>query len=263
MSNPNPIDLLFGGMGKLGPGDDADTLHVLHLLPRVEFRTIVDAGCGAGRQTLVLAKALDTVVHAVDSYEPFLTRLHQRAAEAGVTRLIQTYCMDMQEIPSVFHRIDLLWAEGAAYNIGFANALDAWARSIEPAGFAVVSELTWLQESVPNTVRDFFLAGYPDMHDTVQNIAAAEASGYDVLDTYTLPRQAWVDDYYDILLPRAQALVDHPDSSVREFARETVKEIEVFEISGDSYGYVFYVMQRRRSPRGARGSKPCRRKSFP
>jgi hypothetical protein len=44
--------------------------------------------------------------------------------------------------------------------------------------------------------------------------------------------------------PRAKSLVSHSDVTVRDFAVETLKEIEMFKISEDSYGYVFYVLQR-------------------
>jgi hypothetical protein len=150
----------------------------------------------------------------------------------------------MKDIPSIFQHIDLLWSEGAAYNIGFSNALLTWASAINPDGFAVVSELSWLRNQVPNAVRGFFLSGYPDMQSVHHNIAVAENAGYKILNTYTLPKEAWVEGYYDILEPRAKALANHPDSSVRDFAVETVKEIEVFKCSEDSYGYVFYVLQR-------------------
>src|SRR5262245_35005745 len=130
MSEHNPIDLLFGGMEKLGPGSDADTLRVLRLLPRRQFDCVVDAGCGAGRQTMVLVKELRTLVHAVDSCEPFLSFLLSRAKEQRVEHLLKLYCMDMKDIPSVFERIELLWSEGAAYNIGFASALATWAPAI-------------------------------------------------------------------------------------------------------------------------------------
>jgi hypothetical protein len=43
--------------------------------------------------------------------------------------------------------------------------------------------------------------------------------------------------------PRAQDLLIHPDPLVRNFAAETLREIEVFEISAGSYGYVFYALQ--------------------
>lgn len=193
---------------------------------------------------MVLAKELGTLVHAVDSYEPFLNDLTRRAAEARIEPLVQTHCMDMKDIPGVFQHIDLLWSEAAAYNIGFSNALTTWASAINPGGFAVVSELAWLREQVPDAVREFFLSGYPDMQPVHQNIAAAENAGYKVLNTHALPNEAWVEGYYDILEPRAKALVDHIDPSVRDFAIETVKEIDIFRRSEDSYGYVFYVLQR-------------------
>jgi trans-aconitate methyltransferase len=244
MNTYNPIDLLFGGMEKLGPGGNVHTMHVLRLLPKQQFHVIVDAGCGAGRQTMVLAKELGTLVHAVDSYEPFLNDLTRRAKEARIEHLVQTHCMDMKDIPGVFQHIDLLWSEGAAYNIGFSSALTTWASVINQGGFAVVSELSWLREQVPDMVREFFLSGYPDMQPVHHNIVVAENAGYKVLNTYALPKEAWVEGYYDILEPRAKALVDHPAPSVRDFAAETVKEIEIFECSEDSYGYVFYVLQR-------------------
>ena len=244
MSDPDPISLMFGGMAKLGPGDNAHTLRALRLLPKRLFRVIVDAGCGTGRQTLALVKDLGTLVHAVDSYEPFLNDLAQRARKAKIDQLVQTHCMDMIDIPQVFQGIDLLWSEGAAYSIGFANALATWAPALSPDGFAVVSELSWLTEQPPDAVREFFRTGYPDMRSVQQNAGVATGAGYRLLTTYTLPGQAWVDGYYDILAPRAKALLDHPAPSVREFAAETVREIEVFQCSATSYGYVFYVLER-------------------
>ena len=244
LSESDAIDLLFGGMEKLGPGGNDHTLHVLGMLPKRSFDVIVDAGCGTGRQTLALAGELHTLVHAVDIYEPFLEDLAKRAGEKGLGPLVQTHCLDMQEILSMFPRIDLLWSEGAAYNIGFANALSTWAPAVKPGGHVVLSELTWLREQVPAAVRDFFVSGYPDMRDTEQNVAAAVSAGYKVLDTYTLPSTTWVEGYYDVLEPRAKALIDHSDSSVRDFARETLEEIEIFGRSEDSYGYVFYVLER-------------------
>jgi hypothetical protein len=183
-------------------------------------------------------------VHALDVYEPFLHDLTRRAKAAGIAHLIQTHAMDMQDIPGVFQHIDLLWSEGAAYNIGFANALTLWASVINPGGFAVISELSWLRDQVPEAVRKFFVSGYPDMQSLPHNLAVAANAGYRVLTTYTLPRDAWVQGYYDLLEPRAQTLIDHPDASVRKFAAETIKEIEIFHIAEESYGYVFYILQR-------------------
>jgi len=244
MSTYDPIDLLFGGMAKLGPGSNADTLQVLRLLPTQQFRFVVDAGCGTGRQTLALAKTLGTLVHAIDSSEPFLQDLVRRAQEAQIAHLVQIHCMDMKDIPQVFHDIDLLWSEGAAYNIGFAHALATWAPALTAHGLVVVSELSWVKEHAPEEVREFFRSAYPAMQSVQHNIAVAESAVYKLLTTHTLPQHAWLEGYYDTLAPRAKALLDHPDASVREFAAETVQEIDVFHRSEESYGYVFYVLRR-------------------
>lgn len=245
MSNADPIALLFGGMTKLGPGSDADTLAVLQRLPSREFTTVVDAGCGTGRSTLVLARQLATTIYAVDSHEPFLKQLSESAASDGVGDLIETHSMDMLQIPESFPQIDLLWCEGAAYNVGFANALSTWAPAIVSGGFAVVSELTWLREdAIPERTRKFFDAAYPAMQTDSQNRSCCEQAGFTVLGTHTLPESAWCEDYYDTLKPRAEKLAGHADPAVREFADGMLEEIAVFAESDGSYGYVFYILQR-------------------
>lgn len=238
----NPVDLLFGGMEKLGPGDNAHTAEVLRRLPKQDYSLVVDAGCGTGRQTLVLARELQTLVHAIDSHPPFLAELAARANSAELAHLVQTHEMDMKDIPERFQDVELLWSEGAAYNIGFVNALSTWRCSLSSTGFLVVSELSWLHEEIPEAAKEFFETGYPDMQSVARNITAAENAGYRVLGTHVLPREAWTKGYYDVLAPRAAALAKHPDPTVREFATETTREIEVFEKSENSYG--FYTLQR-------------------
>jgi trans-aconitate methyltransferase len=245
MSASDPIDLLFSGMEKLGPGDNEHTLAVLDLLPKRRYEVIVDAGCGTGRQTLALARALRTLIHAVDAHAPFLRELEHRAAAAGLTDLVQTHCMDMKDVGLIASHIDLLWSEGAAYSIGFTHALETWALALRPGAFTVVSELCWLRDRIPVAVRDYFRTAYPDMQSVEEILAVASAAGYEVLQTHTLPRHAWVNGYYSQLEPRARSLIDHDDPAVRAFAQDTLKEIEIFHAAEDSYGYVFYVLERR------------------
>ena len=82
------------------------------------------------------------------------------------------------------------------------------------------------------------------MQSVEQNIATAEKAGYKIFNIYTLPKEAWMRDYYDTLEPRAKSLVRHSDIAVRDLAIETLKEIGTFKNAQDSYGYVFFVLQR-------------------
>ena len=240
----DPYDLLFGGMAQLGPGSDSETRRVLRMLPDRPVRLVVDAGCGTGRQTLVLARDLGIRIHAVDNRETFLDELTRSAREAGLADLVETHCMDMAEIPAAFSGIDLLWSEGAAYSIGFDHALATWAPALRSGGLLVASELTWLSDAIPAAVSEFFAAEYPDLTTVERNAAAAEAAGFRVRATLQLPGEAWIEGYYDLLGPRAQALLGHAEPAVRDLAQATLREIEIFQISESSYGYVFYVLER-------------------
>lgn len=244
MSDCDPINVMYGGLEKLGPGDDYITRLMLQKLPRRQFRLVVDVGCGSGRQTLVLARELDVVVHAVDNFAPFLEDLNQKARVAGLSDRVQTHCLDMAVLGENFREIDLLWGEGSAYNLGFAAALQSWFPAVAPGGYVVLSELSWLDDEAHDTVREFWASAYPGMGTIEENCQAAVTAGYRLFDTYTLPRTSWENGYYDILRPRAEALLDHADSAVRALARENLEEIDIFQLAGDSYGYVFYLLQR-------------------
>lgn len=238
----DPIQLLFGGLTHLAPGDDDSTAYVLSLLPRQDFELVVDVGCGTGRHTLVLAEKLKTLVHAIDLYDFFLEDLMEKARSRNLDPFIQTHCLDMENLPETFQNIDLLWSEGSAYSIGFSHALNTWRPVIKPEGFLVVSEMTWLTETKPDRAQTFFQSEYPAMQSVEENLAVCEKAGYKILQTHTLSRNAW-EQYYDPLRPRAQTLQSHEDPAVREFAQAMLEEIAVFEECGDSYGYVFFVLQ--------------------
>ncbi|MDD5467187.1 MAG: hypothetical protein PHS96_05235 [Anaerolineales bacterium] len=103
-----------------------------------------------------------------------------------------------------------------------------------------------LNNSMESTLqaRDFFHSEYLAMQTHPHNLQAIEIAGFRVLSSLTLPRQSWVTGYYEILGPRARALLDHPAAEARQFAEATLQEIAVFERYSDSYGYVFYALQR-------------------
>jgi hypothetical protein len=99
-------------------------------------------------------------------------------------------------------------------------------------------------EGMTRKERRYSLLISAEMQSAEQNIQTAEDAGYELFNTYTLPKETWMKGYYDILEPRAKSLLNHSDIAVRDYAVETLKEIETFKISEDSYGYVFYVLQR-------------------
>ena len=151
--------------------------------------------------------------------------------------------MDIATIPGQFDAIDLLWCEGAAYNIGFENAIKTWKPALMNEGLLVVSELCWLNESRPPLAARFFERAYPPMKSLDQNRQLIEQAEFQILETHILPDSAWIEGYYDVLGPRAERLSRHEDESVRAMANETSQEIEVFQTKEGSYGYVFFSLK--------------------
>ena len=231
----------YARLPQQGPGSDADAeaalRPVLDRLPPAPM--VADLGCGTGRSTLFLAERLGTRVTAVELAGRFCERLAARAAQHGLSALVDIRCGDMASPPVEPASLDLIWSEGAAYIIGFAEALRRWRPLLRAGGWCVVSECSWLARHPPEPVARFFAAGYPEMASVAGNIARAQAAGYDVLATHIVSAAGW-EQYYD---PIRRAIRDGETGALDPaFIDELEAEISLFERSKGSYGYVFYVL---------------------
>ena len=235
------------GLPRQGPGTDAATAHALSCcvgLPR--HPEALDVGCGPGRQTVTLAKNLTGRVTAVDLHQPYLDELAVLAAHEGVRDRIEIVCADMNALPFAAESFDLLWSEGAAYIMGFAQALTAWRPLLRPGGCVAVSEVVWLRPEPPPALSEFFAEEYPTMTDAPTTRRRIAEAGYQNLAQFTLPEAAWWEQYYAPLerkLPslRARYAGDHEALRVVE---ATEREIDLRRRFGDWYGYVFFIAQR-------------------
>ena len=230
-----------------GPGSDESTLAALarvYGLPP-EPR-ILDLGCGSGRQTLALARTLGARMVAVDVHQPFLDQLESAAAAAGLSSRIKIRAADFGTLTFPDASFDMIWSEGAAYQLGFREALQAWRRLLRSNGWLVVSECTWLTDTPPADVSAYWRQAYPGMATIAANADAAAAEGFVVHDTMALPPSDWSDAYYGPLRERMGALhneaAKHP--ALAEVIDETEHEMAMFAQASDSYGYVFYVLRR-------------------
>ncbi len=230
----------------LAPGDNTLTKEAFHrILPLPNKPKILDIGCGAGRSTLVLAEACpDARIEAFDVHQPFLDRCHKAALEKGVK--IVTRCLPMERVAEEVEEesVDLIWSEGAAYIMGFEEALEAWGKLLKPEGAMVVSELCWLTDDPPEEAAAFWSEEYPQMTDVEGTIARARRAGLSVFDTITLPNEAW-DAYYQQVEDRCEALERKADEKMKACLRSLRREIEIFRRHRGSYGYVLFLMRRK------------------
>ena len=115
---------VHSGIPREGPGSDASTRTALRKLPKLPSAArILDLGCGPGRQTLVLARELQSRVIAVDIFQQYLDELEKSSLDAGLSEAIELRKVSMEDLGYKDESIDLVWSEGALYTVGVLKEL--------------------------------------------------------------------------------------------------------------------------------------------
>lgn len=235
---------LHGLADRLAPGSEASTVRALQMLPALPpAPRVVDLGCGTGASTLALARALpdDAEIIAVDVHPPYIQRLRGRAKLAGLADKIVPRVADMRSLGIRPGSVDLVWAEGSLYTVGFAHGCDLCRRLLGPRGAVGVSELVWRTDDPSPAAREFWAEHYPDMRRVEDILAGMHSHGYTAVGHFLLPDEDWR-AYYDELQQRRAAFgARRDDPAARAALALTGAEIELYERHGDDYGYAFFV----------------------
>jgi len=230
---------VHSGMARQGPGDDASTERAYRMIDAGDAPLIADIGCGPGMQTRKLA-SMGADVFALDFFTQYLQEL--RAEDPSIP-LIQG---DMNSPPLKTGLFDIVWSEGAIYIMGFKHALRQWGRYLKEGGYIAVTEVTWLSDDTPCELREFWESGYPAITDIEGNLKTLREAGYEPLGHFPLPEKSWYEDYYDIIRPKAEAMMEEysGDDDATKTLQAELDEITLFEKYSDFYGYVFYIMRK-------------------
>lgn len=228
-----------------GPGDEASLRRALGFVGDLPPQPrVLDIACGPGGQTLDLAQALPNAeITAFDLHAPFVARLKTRAQDLGLERRIHAHVADMTAIPMEFGTFDLIWCEGAAYNMGVPEALKAWHGLLNPGGKIAFSEAVWLRNDAPPELQKFWKDEYPAMQTVDGCRQWVVDAGYTVLGEFVLPDAAWWTHYYTPMEKRVGMLLEtYKDDPVGlSVVRECADEIEFHRTYGSYYGYTFIV----------------------
>jgi SAM-dependent methyltransferase len=231
-----------------GPGGDAETEKAISLamLDRSAPLKVVDIGCGTGASTLLVARLLNARVTAVDFLEEFLDVLEDRAESLGLSERITTLCCSMDHLPFEDEEYDLIWSEGAIYNIGFETGVRAWRRHLKRGGLLVVSEITWLTASRPLELQDYWQGEYPEIDVASSKIGILERAGYSPIGYFVLPEHCWLENYYRPMQNRFKDFLDRNGNSeeARAIVEAENREIELYEKYNTHYGYGVYIARK-------------------
>ncbi len=235
----------FENLKLLGPADPASTSAALAQIPLSSDSVVVDVGCGTGRQTLQLLQESAAEVIATDLHLSFLGRLRRLATELGLADRLCLAQADMSGLPLMPGSVDLLWCEGAIYNMGYERGLRTWLPLLRPGGHLCVSEAAYFVENPPASVREFWEAEYPAITTQNRLEERARSCGYRLVDSFRLPKTAW-EIYYSQVDRRIDELQAAwtGDPERQQVLAAMRREVDVFRRYGDTYGYVFLLLQK-------------------
>lgn len=228
-----------------GPGGKPETLRAMELaqIDRSVPLRIADIGCGTGAASILLAKELDAQITVVDFLPEFLEVLEQRAREQALLERITPLLCSMESLPFADEEFDVIWSEGAAYNIGFERAVSSWRRFLKPGGKMVLSEITWLTKNRPTEIQRHWDSEYGEMGTASEKMAVLERHGFIPVGYFVLPRSCWEENYYQPIEARLEEFLENNrgNAEAREIAALERAEAELYRRFGNHYSYAFYV----------------------
>lgn len=237
------------GSERQGPGSEEDTLRALSFitLPSNQKLQIADIGCGNGGPTLTLAKTLNAQISAVDFLPIFLSELNTKAARKGVSEKIKTIEASMDSLPFEKEQFDIIWSEGAIYNMGFEKGVQYWKNFLKPNGYLAVSEITWISQERPKEIEDFWNEAYPEIDAASNKISIIEHSGFTPAGYFYLSPESWIKNYYEPQIQRFNSFLkrhNHSDAA-KAVVQEHQNEIDLYHKYKDYYSYGFYIAKKK------------------
>lgn len=237
----------FSSITRQGPGSEASTHEAITAIPNInpDFK-IADIGCGTGSSAIQLAKETQASVLAIDLFADFLNKVKKNAEMEGVSDKVSTLQADMTQLSLEEESLDLIWSEGAIYNIGFEKGLREWNRYIRKNGYIAVTDSTWLTDTRPSEIEGFWMDAYPQIDTLENNVDKMAKAGYRVIKTAVLPDECWTKEFYEPQVNAQRIFLErHPnDFTANELVKNQRREADLFTKYSKYYGYVWYIGQK-------------------
>ena len=143
----NLICEFFLNTERQGPGSPEVTLKALSFIDHLtDHSRIADLGCGTGGQTMTLARHAPGQITGLDFFPGFVERFNHNARVLNLQGRVKGIVGSMDALPFGEEELDLIWSEGAIYNIGFERGLNEWRKYLKTGGYVAVSESSWFTE---------------------------------------------------------------------------------------------------------------------
>ncbi len=241
------IDLIceyFAGVERQGPGSPEVTIKALGFVDNLADESrIADIGCGTGGQTMVLAQHAPGMITGIDLFPTFIDLFNSNAVRLNLQDRVEGVVGSMDNLSFQDEELDLIWSEGAIYNIGFERGLNEWRKFLKTGGYIAVSEASWFTEKRPAEIDEFWQDAYPGI-DTIPNkVDQMQKAAYIPVASFILPENCWTEHFYAPQVPAQEAfLKKHTgNKTAEEFIANQRHETQLYYKYKEYYGYVFYI----------------------
>lgn len=234
----------FSSIERQGPGSIEATVKALHFIENLnESSKIADIGCGTGGQTMVLASQTSGTIRALDIFPTFVEALNNKSASLKLDGRVKGLVGSMDKLPFEKEELDLIWSEGAIYNIGFKRGMNEWRHFLKEGGCIAVTEATWFTNSRPSEIEEFWQAAYPEIDTMANNIAIMQEAGYSPIAAFTLPEKCWTDNFYNqqALIQDAFLAKYEGNTTAQQLVAYQKHEADLYHKYKQYYGYAFYI----------------------
>lgn len=234
----------FSNLERQGPGSREVTLKALSFVDNLsKDAKVLDVGCGTGGQTMVLAASLPARITGLDLFPAFIELFNNNAKKLNFQDRVQGVVGSMDKLPFKNEELDLIWSEGAIYNIGFERGMNEWHKFLKPGGYIAVSEASWFTEKRPAEIDNYWQDAYPEIDTIANKVALMQKAGYVPVAVFVLPENCWIENFYAPQVPAQDIfLKKHTGNKMaEEFIANERREAELYRKYKEYYGYVFYI----------------------
>lgn len=230
-----------------GPGHRTCTAKALSLCDGLPPAPVtLDFGCGTGAQTIHLSELTSGAIIAIDSHAPSIERLVASVSELGLSQRVSPVVGDMADAGLQPASFDLVWSEGALYNIGIEKALGICHGLLRPGGYLAFTDAVWRKDDPPPEVKASFDLDYPTMGKIAGVLETIHKSRFSMAGHFTLPDEVWWDDFYTPMEIRIQELRGKYEGDEEALAvlDQLGQEPAMHRWHSAYYGYDFFVVRR-------------------
>lgn len=240
----NLICEYFTLIERQGPGSPEMTVKALSLIDNLNDNSLIaDLGCGTGGQTMIIAQNTSGNITGIDLFPAFIAIFNTNAARLKLDNRVKGVVGSMDDLPFQENELDLIWSEGAIYNIGFEKGVNYWRKFLKNGGFLAVTEACWFTAERPAEINDFWMEAYPQIDTIAAKTAQLQNAGFIEVATFILPQNCWTDHFYR---PQQKSqelfLAKYPENrAALDLVEYMRKEADLYEKYGEYFGYVFFT----------------------